>query len=183
MKVKIANWITELEANTALFKQQFGGLSEEVLQWKPNPQSWSIAQNIDHLITVNGTYYPIVEQVRAGTYTLPWIARFSFLTRFFGNFIYNASGPDRSKKIKTFSVWEPSKSEIEGDILTRFEKHQADFAQFISACEDLLEKGLVISSPANKNIVYTLERAFDIIVVHEKRHFAQAKEVKDLMQG
>jgi hypothetical protein len=32
------------------------------------------------------------------------------------------------------------------------------------------------NSPANRNMVYTLERAFDIIVVHERRHFQQAME-------
>ena len=33
------------------------------------------------------------------------------------------------------------------------------------------------TAKANKNIVYKLETAFDIIVTHEERHFEQAKEV------
>jgi len=47
----------------------------------------------------------------------------------------------------------------------------------IAGCSDLLDKGTIISSPANKNIVYKLEMAFDIITTHEQRHFEQAKEV------
>lgn len=47
----------------------------------------------------------------------------------------------------------------------------------IKNSEDLLVNGIVISSPANKNIVYKLETAFNIIVTHEQRHFEQAKEV------
>jgi hypothetical protein len=41
----------------------------------------------------------------------------------------------------------------------------------------------VISSPANKNIVYKLETAFDIIVSHEQRHLEQAKEILQLMKN
>ena len=48
---------------------------------------------------------------------------------------------------------------------------------FVRGCKDLLEKGTVISSPANKNIVYKLENAFDIITTHEQRHLEQAREV------
>jgi hypothetical protein len=40
-----------------------------------------------------------------------------------------------------------------------------------------VENGTIISSPANKNIEYKLETAFDIIVAHEKRHLEQAREV------
>jgi hypothetical protein len=36
----------------------------------------------------------------------------------------------------------------------------------------------VIASPANPMIVYSLEQALNIIVVHEKRHILQAKKVR-----
>ncbi len=39
------------------------------------------------------------------------------------------------------------------------------------------------TSPANKNIIYTLETAFDIIVTHEQRHLAQAKEVLEMLKN
>ncbi|MEO0468227.1 MAG: hypothetical protein AAF206_01305 [Bacteroidota bacterium] len=45
--------------------------------------------------------------------------------------------------------------------------------------QDLVAAGKIIHSPANANIVYKLDRAFDIIVVHEERHFEQAKEVDE----
>jgi hypothetical protein len=47
--------------------------------------------------------------------------------------------------------------------------------------QDLVDKGTIISSPANKIIVYKLEIAFDIIVAHEKRHLEQAREVLQIL--
>ena len=71
---------------------------------------------------------------------------------------------------------------IPNGILDRFKEHQSDLKKIIENSKDLVEKGRIISSPANKNIIYKLEIAFEIIVTHEKRHFEQSKEVLRLMK-
>jgi hypothetical protein len=102
--------------------------------------------------------------------------------RFFGKVIPDSVQPDRRKKMKTFPIWQPSQSEIAADILQQFENHQEQLKNLIESSSDLLDQRAIISSPANKNIVYTLETAFDIIVTHERRHFEQAKEVLATLQ-
>jgi hypothetical protein len=170
-------WTSQIDRTTEAFKREFSALTAEQLNRKPSPNIWSIAQNIDHLIVTNETYYPVVKALRDGSYKTPFTGKLGFMVNFFGNFILKSIGPDRKKKIKTFPIWEPSTSNIPADILARFEKHQAELKQLITGCSDLLDKGVVISSPASKAIVYKLEAAFDIIVAHEQRHFEQAKEV------
>ena len=170
-------WTNKIDETTRGFKESFGKLSAEQLNHKPNEQTWSIAQNIDHLIIINESYVPVIKAVQKGEYKLPFMGKIGFMVKFFGNMVLGAVKPDRSKKMKTFAMWEPTKSEINGDILTRFEKHQEELKMMISGCADLLDKGTVISSPANKNIVYKLETAFDIITTHEQRHLEQAKEI------
>lgn len=173
----IEKWTRQLDELTEDFREEFGDLTEEQLNWKPNPDTWSAAQNLDHLMVINGTYFPVVEAVRSQTYRTPRMGKFKFVTRFFGNLVLKSVQPDRRRKIKTFPIWEPSSSHIGADILDRFVQHQAQLRQLVLSCQDLLDKGTVISSPANKHIVYTLESAFHIILVHERRHFEQAKEV------
>ena len=85
--------------------------------------------------------------------------------------------------MKTFPIWEPTTSNVNGDILKRFQDHQNELIQKIEGARELVEKRVVISSPANKNIVYKLETAFDIIVSHEQRHLEQAKEILQLMKN
>lgn len=168
-----------IDTITNSFKENFQSLSEEELNWKPDQKTWSVAQNIHHLIVINQTYYPIIQQVRDGKYQLPWIGKIGFMVNFFGKFILKSVSPDRKRRMKTFPLWEPSKSNIEKNIVTSFEQHQAELKSLIQSNEDLRVKGAVISSPANKNIVYTLSDAFDIIVTHEHRHLLQAIEVND----
>ncbi|HXB12269.1 MAG TPA: DinB family protein [Bacteroidia bacterium] len=172
-----ANWTTQIDQTTADFKNTFGQLTTEQLNWKPNEQTWSIGQNIDHLIVTNETYYPVIKSVKAGTYKLPLMGSIGFMVNAFGKMVLSAVQPDRKRKTKTFPIWQPTQSKIATDILSKFETHQTELKQMISGSADLLDKGTIISSPANKNIVYKLDMAYNIITAHEQRHFEQAKEV------
>jgi hypothetical protein len=175
------DWSSQLDIITEIFVADFGTLSAEQLNWKPNSQTWSIAQNIDHLIILNETYYPVLASLKAGTYQTPFMGKIGFMVSFLGKTVLNAVKPDRNKKIKTFPIWEPTVREIKDDIIKRFENHQTELKQQIESSKELVDKGVIISSPANKNIVYKLETAFDIIVSHEQRHLEQAREILILM--
>lgn len=175
--MKTEKWTTEIDILTGNFIQTFGELSEEELNWKPNEQTWSIAQNLDHLIVINESYYPILEEIRQGTYKLPITGRIGIFVNLFGKLLLKSVQPDTKKKTKTFAMWEPTKSTGYSNILERFKNHQEDLKQLILNSRDMLKAGTVISSPASRLIVYKLETAFDIIVAHERRHFQQAKEV------
>jgi hypothetical protein len=177
------SWSSTLSDISRQSLNEFGELTSEQLNWKPNSNTWSIAQNLDHLILVNETYYPVLASLKTGTYKTPFVAKIGFMVSFLGKTVLKAVHPDRKKKMKTFPIWEPTTSNVNGDILKRFQNHQNELIQKIEGARELVEKGVVISSPANKNIVYKLETAFDIIVSHEQRHLEQAKEILQLMKN
>lgn len=172
----------QIDQTTQKFTRTFGELSHEELNWKPSPDAWSIAQNIEHLVLINESYFPIIESIREGSYSTPIISKIGFLVSFFGNFLLKAVDPTRKNKVKTFPVWEPRESNVPAGILDRFVEHQSELKKVIAHSQDLVEQGVVISSPANKYIVYKLETAFEVLVTHEKRHFEQSKEVLQLLQ-
>ncbi len=180
MNNQVKRFQTEIDEISRKFSKKFGHLTREELNWKPDPAKWSIAQVIDHLIVINTTYFSVIKNVREGNYQLPFVGKIGFITNSLGNLILNSVEPGRKKKVKTFPVWEPATSDIDKDIVGRFLKHQEELKELIADSEDLLTKGTVISSPANKLIVYKLEKAFEIIISHEKRHYNQAKEVLSL---
>lgn len=68
------------------------------------------------------------------------------------------------------------------NIIQIFADHQMALKDLITQSKDLILAEKVIVSPANKNIVYTIGNAFEIIVTHEERHLAQATEVLELMK-
>lgn len=183
IRMDTEKWTRQLDEITEDFREEFGDLTEEQLNWKPKSGIWSVAQNIDHLIVINGTYVPVIEAIRNQTYRTPLMGKLPFMTRFFGKLILNSVQPDRRRKIKTFPIWEPAPGPIGGDILERFVQQQNLLRHLMENSRDLIDRGTIVSSPANRNIVYPLETAFDIILTHERRHFEQAKEVLPIERG
>lgn len=173
----IESWKSQISKNTSMFREAFGKLDAQKLNLKPDSKTWSIAQVIDHLIKTTDSYLPVFDQLNKGTYTVPFTGRFAFLRNFFAKLIKGSVEPERKRKVKTFPVWEPTQSNVPGDILEQFEKNQQKLSELITANRRLIEAGTPISSPANKHIVYPLNDAIDIIVMHQVRHFNQAKEI------
>jgi hypothetical protein len=62
----------------------------------------------------------------------------------------------------------------------QFARHQERLSQYIN---DLDGINIAIASPASKFIVYTLDKALDIITTHEKRHLEQARELAGLLKS
>ncbi|MFD2201090.1 DinB family protein [Shivajiella indica] len=172
------NWEQELDEISQKVKIQFGNLEKEKLFQKPNENSWSIAENIHHLIQVNESYFPIFSRLQKGDLPQAFIGKFSFFRNLFGNMIYQSVSDGGKKKVRTFPLWEPKATEQYEDILQKFFDQQEVLKLWIRQLKPWIEKEEVIHSPANKIIVYTLPKALDIIVAHEKRHLDQALNAK-----
>lgn len=175
MHEKIQQWETELNAITTEF-EVFRTLTPEQFNFKPNSKTWSIAQIIDHIIVLNESYYPILKSVHNGSFKLPFTGRFDWAVNFFGKLVHDAVEPTRKRKGRTLPIWFPTSSKIGMEILDRFATHQQELIEWMIKSEPLIVKDTVIHSPANKIIVYKLEKAFDLIVTHEQRHLNQARQ-------
>lgn len=120
------NWKAHIDQNTNLVQELFSKIPEQQLNFQPNTQTWSIAQNLEHLIVINESYYPILNELHSYEYSAPFQAKFKFLVNFFGNFVLKSVEPSRRKKMKTFPIWEPKNSSEAHGIIERFIQHQEE---------------------------------------------------------
>ena len=181
IETAIKDWNRRLDAVAEKVKAEFGEFDSDKLNWKPSAEKWSIAEVLEHLVLVNQSYEVVLADASNGSSNPGWTAKVPFIVKMFGNMIYKSVEPTRAKKIKTFAVWEPSSSNVDENILTRFLNHQSILKELISKNNKLLEDDIVIPSPANRYVVYKLRKAIEIVVSHEERHLNQALEVKDLL--
>lgn len=177
------DWIERIDANTLSFNSTFGSLSKEELNYQPNPKTWSIAQNIDHLVLINSTYFNVFTEAESNSIKLPFYGNFGFISSFFGNLILKAVESERKKKGKTFNAWEPSESDIPVSILDTFSKSQEDLKLHISNLDEALHKDAIIYTPVSKKIILPLNTAIEIVITHENRHFNQAKEILETLSS
>ena len=172
--------ITELESISEDARAAFGHLTGEQLNWRPDAKSWSVAQCLDHLITINTLYFPIFERMKSGPRENTFWEKYSPLSGFFGRYLIKALGPENPKKTKTSKIAYPSASEIEDTIVERFREHNRELGSRIANISSTVDLKTVITSPLAGFVTYSLDDCLTILVVHERRHVLQAKRVIEL---
>ena len=180
MKERIREVVAELSRSAGEARAQFGALSAEELNWKPDPRSWSVGQCFDHLITTHGLYLPLFQELQEGSVESTFWERYSPFSNFFGKYLIRILHPENQKKSKTSPKAEPSTSEIDGRIIERFEAHQAELIDHIQNLPDEIDpKTTIITSPLLSFVTYSLDDCLTILVVHGQRHLGQARRVTE----
>jgi hypothetical protein len=169
----------EAEAIAGDAKTFFGHLNSAQLNWKPAADSWSVAQCLDHLISINREYYPVFDRILKGEYRKTSLHRMPFLPAFFGSVMINAVSPGSQRKFKAPGAARPSSSSIDPQIVDRFIAHQRETLAKMKSLEGRGPSGIIITSPFASVVVYSLLDAFRVVVAHERRHFAQARRVME----
>lgn len=157
-------------------RSTFGRLTPSQLNWKPSPERWSVAQCFDHLISSNKGYIPVIENVLAGHKPTLWQSM-PVLPGLMGKLLIKSLDPASSRKIKAPKRFQPAQSDISGSVINDFIDQQQLIVAKMKATEHLDLKKIVITSPVAAAVIYSLMDAYRIIVVHEHRHFEQAKRV------
>ena len=174
---ELSQLIDELNAVSTDARSTFGQLTTQQLNWKPSPDEWSVAQCLDHLIASNRGFIPIIQKIKRGEYKHSLKERVPALPRVFGSLVLNAVKPETQRKLKASKPFQPSSSEIGGDIVSQFEAQQRQIAEHMRSTEALNLRKIIITSPIASFVVYSLFDGYRIIVAHDQRHVAQAKRV------
>lgn len=165
----------QVAANTT---SEFGGLSPSQLNWKPSAERWSVAQCFDHLLTSNKGYIPIIDEVLKGRKQSVWESM-PLLPGLAGKLLIKSLDPASTRKIKAPKRFEPAHSDINASVINDFVEQQSQIVEKMKSTEHLDLEKIVITSPALGAVTYSLMDAYRIIVVHEHRHFQQAKRVTE----
>lgn len=181
MDVRTADLATLIAAANniaAETKTTFGPLTVSQLNWKPSADRWSVAQCFEHLLTSNKGYFRVIEDVLAGRKQTLWQS-VPVLPGLAGKLLIKSLDPAATRKLKSPKSFQPAGSDISGSVINDFIEQQGRIVEKMKATEHLNLEKIVISSPALAVITYSLMDAYRIIVVHEQRHFQQARRVTE----
>lgn len=175
------------------YRMQFGGIATEVVgltngltkeqfNWKPEPDSWSVGQCIDHLNRAGYALLPLFEKAIHGgrqngmTGEPPF--QYDFVSRWFIRF----NEPTSNFKMKTFKLYAPATDH-------HLEKHITieSFAELQSKLADKAEKSqglnlrkIKVPSPVSHMLRINLGAWFEATIAHERRHL---KQIQGIMQN
>lgn len=155
----------------------FGSLTAEQLNWKQAEDQWSVAQCLEHLIVTDRQMLEVFDRTIKGTKQTNFIERLPILPGLWGRMMVKVLVPGGKQKFKAPPSATPSSSTIDPQIVNQFIAHQQIVEEKLKAVENLNPEKLIITSPFAGFMTYSLLDAARIIVVHERRHMAQAERV------
>ena len=178
LKADLPTVITEANSIAAETKSTFGRLSPTQLNWKPSPERWSVAQCFEHLLTSNKGFFPRIDGVLAGIKPTFW-QRMPVVPGLAGRLLIKSLDPKSTRKIRAPKKFQPAQSDISPSVLDDFVDQQAKIVEKMKATEHLDLEKIIITSPVAAAITYSMMDAYRVIVVHERRHFEQARRVTE----
>jgi hypothetical protein len=155
-------------------------LTDAQLNWKPNNESWSIGQCIDHIVIADCLYFPQLEKIAEDKYKINFWEQWSPFSGLFGKMLVSQVGEIPKKKMIAPKVFTPSQSRVDRGIIERFYKHLDSLLEYISRCSQKDLDKIRVTSPVSKFITYSLRNAFLLLVQHEHRHINQAIRTRNM---
>lgn len=180
MNLKIAEMIFEAKKIAEDSVQTFGHLNGEQINWKPDEKTWSVGQCFEHLIVTNELYFPNIEKVADGTHRNNFFSKIPFSTNLIAAVMKNALKPEQARKMKTFKIFEPAASNVSEHIIENFAENNRKLIEMMKAVEEFEIDKIKIAEPLSITLNLRLDDAFEILMIHEKRHFLQAERIKTL---
>jgi DinB superfamily len=162
-------------------EELFGGLTAKQLNWRPNPDEWSVGQCLDHLRIATTTYFPAFREIQAGTKRPTAWERVPLLPALFGPWLIRLLSPERSAKMRAPAVFRPTESVVDPQIVRTLAATQQEFVRFMAGTTPR-DLDRIVTSPASRFVTYSLLDAYRIIVVHAQLHLQQARRVTELAE-
>ena len=178
-KVDLNSAMSGMLSEGKRINELFSSLNATQINWKPASEVWSVGQCLDHLIITHSRYNACFNDLVEGKEMNFWQRNSPFCSMM-GKAILKSVIPENAKKTKTFPVFEPSQSDIRPDIVKEYMYQLDGFLHRLKQLEKLDADKIMISSPVNKWITYSLSYAYSILYHHDRRHIDQALKVMQL---
>ena len=159
------------------FRSAFGKLSLEQLNWKPNPETWSVGECIDHLIVTNRSYFAQLEAISRGDKYISIWEKMGLFSGMLGRMLLKITAEKVVKPAKSPSAFAPTRSKVPATIIEEFCIQQVALIDKVQKTDSVDHEKTLISSPAMIWATYSLRDGVEIIFQHERRHFRQAVAV------
>ena len=173
----IDHWIAEIDLVTEKFTGTFSDFTQEEMNFRPTEKVWSVAQNIEHIILLNSSYFGYFKEILNGTHSLPELENVETKTRESLIALKPFTDPRRIKRTDTWDMWQPAPGFIKKDFLPDFEQRQHDFKNHINDFEDLPLGETFIGYPGHLDLLFKLDDCIAFLIEHENRHWNQVVEI------
>jgi hypothetical protein len=179
MKISNQALIEELNQKTLTVleeAQRFLKYDNVTLNWKEQPNEWSILECIEHLNRYGDFYLPeISSQLQHAQKATPQTI---FKSSWLGNYFAEILKPTANNKMKTLKPMNPVGSQLDKTTLTKFINQQHQMLQLLQQAQNCNLSTTKTGISVTKLIKLRMGDTFRVVIYHNERHIAQALAVK-----
>ena len=144
-------------------EQEVLNLDSEIVQWKENPDSWSVLECYEHLNIYNRHYN--IELEKALTYSS---SPQTFKSGWLGNYFVKMIAPSNEKPIKTMNHVDPKGSTLTFQVVEEFLGHQRKLLQLLNVAKSKNLNPRKIRVEFLKLLKIKIGDGFRFVVAHEQ---------------
>ena len=174
---EIDGFRTQFERLSADADALIAPLSDEQFAWPPAPESWSVAECIEHLNATARQYLPMLDEgvsdaIRRGLYS-PGPYSYNWV----GRLMVYLVEPTTRLRGKAPEAFQPASGRPRHDVMAAFRAYQVQYVDRLRQANGLDLARARVSSPVARWIRMPLGSGFAMMIAHERRHLAQVRRV------
>jgi hypothetical protein len=151
-------------------------LSDEDLNFREKPDSWSILECLEHLNLYGDYYLPAIQSVIYNSDTTPDT---QYKSGWLGNYFAESMLPkEKLNKMNTFKDKNPIHSDLKRSVIDRFIAQQRDFIQLFGMSEKVNINKVKVAITISRWIKLSIGDLFRFLMNHNIRHFQQLERVE-----
>jgi len=160
--------------NTAL-ALTLKNLSTEQLNFRENPDKWSILECLEHLNLYGDFYIPAIRQALKVAKTS---GETTFRSGLLGNYFANSMLPkEKLNKMKTFKDKNPLHFDLDKSVIDRFVSQQKDLTELLEMSKTVSLNKVKINISISRWIKLKLGDTFRFVINHNIRHIRQIQNI------
>ena len=152
-------------------------IDEERWGQRSTPGRWSMGECVAHLNLTSEAYLPLIRDAIERGPRLKLPSRSRYRRDLIGCFLCWAAEPPVRLRVKTTAPFVPTAPGSRAEVLTQFDRLQAQLVDCLRAADGLHLGKLKIRSPFDRRLRYNLYSCFRVIPAHQRRHLWQAEQV------
>ncbi len=172
----------QFEGARESFARLVEGIDDEHFNWRPEPERWSMAEAIDHLVMIGTLMNRNIDAGIEKAEAKGWRSEGPFKYGALGNWFVRATGSSedaRKRKFKAPKAYTPTSNHSISRLNEAFNDLQTAYIERLHRANGLDLARVKVPSPVTSLIRLSLGQWFALLAGHQERHLIQAREVRD----
>ena len=176
---QLEDLIVQLDDCSRRARELVDGLSPAQLAARPAPESWSVAECIEHLTLTNRPFPALLRGVYDEARRGGLVGDGPFKTDLMGRLLVWTIEPPARLKVKARAPFQPVDVGDPGRVLPAFLELQEEIKACVREAAGLRLDKVKIPSPVDARVKYNAYAGLRIIAAHERRHLWQASRARE----